>query len=63
VKERMKGILLKIDDGIFDRWKQEIIVKKVCGNFDAQSLSDAVPALIIVAIEDGKTEITITPKK
>lgn len=59
----MKEILLKIDDEIFGKWKQEIGIKMMCGNFDAQSITDAVPALIVQAIEESKKEVMIFPKE
>lgn len=59
----MKEILIKIDDKLFENWHQEVGIKMMCGNFDKQSLSDGVAALIIKAIDDEKKEVTIFQKK
>ena len=59
----MKEILLKISEEVLNGWKQELYLKHICGNFDPTALADAVPALIIKAIEEDRSEVEIIKRK
>ena len=53
----MKEIKLKISDSVFNELKTTTIVRHLCDN--AYSVGDSVIKKILLAIEDGKAEVTI----
>lgn len=57
----MKKILLKIEDDVYNNFKSEIGIKKICGNLFG--IPDQFNCLIIQAIEKGRKEIHIYKEK